>query len=99
LFAYLFISFWPHQVLVAAHRFFIVECGLLSGCGAWVPEHVGSVVSVHGLSYPTAYGILFPQPRIQPVLPALEYRFLTTGPPGKSLDSFSDIPLEMLSVS
>ena len=32
-----------------------------------------------------ACGILVPQPGIEPVSPALPGRFLTTGPPGKSL--------------
>ena len=31
-----------------------------------------------------AYGILAPQPGIEPVPPALEGGVLTTGPPGKS---------------
>ena len=36
------------------------------------------------LSCPTACGILVLQPGIEPMSPALEGRFLTTGPPGKS---------------
>ena len=32
-----------------------------------------------------ACGILVPQPGIEPISPALEGKFLTTGPPGKSL--------------
>ena len=43
-----------------------------------------SVVVARGLSCPTACGILLPQPGIEPVSPALEGRFFTTGPPGKS---------------
>ena len=42
---------------------------------------------MHGLSCPLACGILVPQPGIQPASPALEGRFLTPGPPGKSLFS------------
>ena len=34
-----------------------------------------------------ACGILAPQPGIEPTPPALEGEVLTTGPPGKSLDS------------
>ena len=37
-----------------------------------------------GLSCPAACGILVPRPGIEPVSPALEGGFLTTGPPGKS---------------
>ena len=37
------------------------------------------------LSCPAACGILAPQPGIESVSHALEGRFLTTGPPGKSL--------------
>ena len=62
------------------------ECvgGLLSSRGTWAPEHVGSVVAAPGLSCPVACGNLVPQPGIEPVSPALEGGFLTTGPPGKS---------------
>ena len=83
--------------LVAAH-------GLLSSCGAWAPEHMGSIVAARGLSScgtwalecggsvvaacglscPTACEILVPRLGIEAVFPALEGRFLTTGPPGKS---------------
>ena len=42
-----------------------------------------------GLVAPKACGILIPQPGIEPVSPALEGGFLTTGPPGKSLHSNS----------
>ena len=34
----------------------------------------------------TVCGILVPQPGIEPMSPALESRFLTTGPPEKSLE-------------
>ena len=40
----------------------------------------------HRLSCPTARGILVSRPGIEPVSPALAGRFLTTGPPGKSLN-------------
>ena len=40
---------------------------------------------MHGLSCPAAFGILVPQPGIEPVIPALQGEFLTTGLPGKSL--------------
>ena len=40
---------------------------------------------VFGLSCRTAWGILVPRPGIEPTSPALEGRFLTTGPPAKSL--------------
>ena len=44
---------------------------------------MGSVGMEHGLSCPTACGILVPWPGIEPKFPALEGRFLTSGPPGK----------------
>ena len=47
---------------------------------------MGSVVVAHGLSCLEACGILVPRPGIKPTSPALEGRFLTTGPPGKSQD-------------
>ena len=43
---YLFIYFWLHQVLVAAHVL-LSSCGrvgFLSSCGMRTPEHMGSVV-------------------------------------------------------
>ena len=63
--------------------------------GTWAPEHMGplvfsrralllrctsSVVAAHGLSCPVACGILVPRPGIEPVSPALEGGFFTTGP-------------------
>ena len=45
-----------------------------------------SLFVAHGLSCSSACGILLPQPGIEPVSPALQGRFLTTGPPGKSPD-------------
>ena len=48
------------------------------------PGCAGSVVVVRGLSCPTSCGILVLQPGFEPASPALEGRFLTTGPPGKS---------------
>ena len=47
---------------------------------------MGSVVVVLRLSHPAAYGILIPWPGIEPMSPALEGRFLTTGPPGNFLN-------------
>ena len=82
-FFYLFIL--QHQVLVAA-------------CGIFTSESVGSFfVAAHGLlsglvrwpSCPAACGILVPWPGIKPSSPALEGRFLTTGPPWKSLKTQS----------
>ena len=100
-FLFLNLFIWLHQVLVvecgifvAALRLFITERGLLSSCGAWALECAGSVVAARGLSCSAACGILLLRPGIEPVSPALEGRFLTTGPPGKSppplfLKSFS----------
>ena len=47
----------------------------------------GSEVATHGLSCPTACGILVPQSGIEPTSPAFKGRFLTTGSAGKSLVS------------
>ena len=44
-----------------------------------------SVVVLGGLSHSMARGILSPQPGTEPVSPALQGRFLTTGPLDKSL--------------
>ena len=63
---------------------FVVVHGF-SSSGMWASEHVVSVVVALRLSCSEAYGILLPQPGIEPASPALQGRFLTTGSPGKSL--------------
>ena len=65
---------WLHWVLVAAGRIFVAATGF-------------SLVAVHRLSCPGACGILVPPPEIEPMSPALEGGFLTTGPPGKALNA------------
>ena len=87
-------------VLVAVQAF--SSCsgqGLLSHCSAQAPHRtvltcheakaLGPRVSfvVLRLSCTEAYGILVPGPGIEPMSSALAGRFLTTGPPGKSLES------------
>ena len=47
------------------------------GCSMQAPEHVGSVVVAHGLSCPTACGILVPWPGVKLASSALEGEFLT----------------------
>ena len=63
---------------VAAGRTFVVLCGIFPCCAL-------TVVAGGRLSCSKACGVLVPRPGIKPVSPALEGRFLTTGPPGKSL--------------
>ena len=46
-------------------------------------QHTGSVVAVCGLNCPPSCGIFVPQPGVKPAAPALQGRFLTSGPPGK----------------
>ena len=60
----------------------------LSSCDAWALEHVGSVVVARHLSFSMAYETLVPEPGIEPASPALQGGFLTTVPPGKSLDGY-----------
>ena len=82
---YLFI--WLHQVLVAAVGSWVCHAGSfvaamgLSSCGPWAELLCGT----WDRSSPT---------RIEPVSPALQDRFLSTGPPGKSL-SFLLMPLKV----
>jgi len=54
-------------------------------------QYPGSLTAIHGLSGPIACGILVPQPGIKPAFPALEGRFLTTGPLGKSKTYFLNL--------
>ena len=46
-----------------------------------------SLVVMRRFSCPAAWGILVPRPEMEPTSPALEGRFLTTGPPGKSQET------------
>ena len=50
---------------------------------------MGSVVVAHGLKLLRGTWDL-PGPGLEPVFPALTGGFLTTGPPGKSLETFLD---------
>ena len=84
-FFHLFI--WLRWVSVVAHRIFVAASRLLSSCGTWVPECPGSAVVSRRLGCPKACGISVSQLGIEPVCPALEGEFLTTGPPGKSQSS------------
>ena len=90
---------WRVRDLSLWRGLFVVACGLLSSCGTGSRAHglcslrhvalslrrVSSVVVARGLSCPSTCGILVPRPGIEPVSLALEGRFFTTGPPGKSL--------------
>ena len=64
---------------------FIVSCGGFHH-GPWTPWLwcTGSVVVACGLSCSKACCILVPWPGVEPMSPALQSGFLTTGPPGKS---------------
>ena len=64
-----------------------IEVHRLSSCGAHCPA-----VVAHGPSGSVACGTLVPQPGVKPVSPALQGRFLTTGPPEKS----QQIEIELL---
>ena len=77
---------WLFQVLVAACGIFVETHGPFS-CFAQVPEPMESVIAACSLSSGGAQAceILVPRPGIEPTSPALEDKFLTTGPPGKSL--------------
>ena len=76
---------WKIFVSFWLYQVLVVVCRLCS-CGART-------------LLPVACGILVLGPGIKPVLPALEGRFLTSGPPGKSLKSwfFKFIEHSMLS--
>lgn len=77
----LFLFFWLHWVLAVAHGIF--QC---TGCSSWTTgcSMVGSVVALHGHRCRRPCGVLVFQPGIKPASPALEGRFITTRPAGKS---------------
>ena len=81
-FIYLFI--WLRRVLVVARGILVAACRIFH-CSAWASLWLWCAGSkARGLNCPTECGILVPQPGIEPMSPALEGGFLTTGPPGKS---------------
>ena len=63
---------------------FVAERRLLSSYGAWAPKCLGPVVAACRLSCPHGMWGIVPTPGIEPMSPALESGFLTTGLPGKS---------------
>ena len=65
-------------------QWLLVVVASLVGNGLWSTQ--ASVVVTYGLSCLEARGILL-GPGIEPMFPALAGRFLTTGPPEKSLPS------------
>ena len=61
-------------------------------------RHVGSFVVVHGLSSCSeSCAILAPPPGIKPKSPALQGRFLTTGPQGNPQHSFTGDAIQPIS--
>ena len=82
---FFFKSIWLSRVLVVALEIFIVSCGIFCW-GTWILSLWCRLSNCElGLTCHIVYGILFPRPGIVPMSPALQVRFLTTGPPGKSL--------------
>ena len=66
----------------------VVEVGELSSWGTRAPEWGSAVWQSCGLSSSAMCGILVPRLGIQPVSPTLQGRFVTAGPPRKSLNAF-----------
>ena len=56
-------------------------------------EREASVIAASMLSSSAACGILVPRPGIKLMYPALQGRFLTTGPPEKSLSFYLGLSL------
>ena len=87
--------FWLHWIFAAVYGLSVVAHGLLllwsmgsRACGFSICGTQTSLVVVYRLSYPMTCGILAPQPGIKATSSALEGRFSTTGPPGKSRETF-----------
>ena len=60
-------------------------CSGFCGPGALAPEHVRSVVAAPRLGCPVVCGLLVSQSEVEPMFPAFESGFLTTGPPGRPM--------------
>ena len=80
---YLFIYFWLHWVFITAHRVF--HCSAWASVWLW---HTGSVVCSTQAQLPCSTCDLISLTRNRIHIPRLEGRFLTAGPPGKSLSYF-----------
>ena len=83
IFKFLFVYFLVALGLRCSTWILIVSFGILNCTTQSLDVAVGSKVVVCGLSCSAACGILVPQSGIEPVFPALQGGFLTTGPPGK----------------
>ena len=97
-------TFWPTQYYHPSFYLFVYLAASGLGCSGWalccvvgdlplqwILElwHTSSVVVACRLSCSMAGGILIPWPGIEPSSPALQGRFLTSGPQGKSPSFFS----------
>ena len=84
-----------HQVFFVAYKIFsagsFFAADRLSSCG------VRAQLSGPADLVARECGILVPQSGIEPMTPALQGRFLTTGPPGKSIHFFSKSPFSVCS--
>ena len=91
---FIYLLTWLHRALVAACRIFLAACRTLHD-NPWTRQMwpAGSAVAALGFCFYEACGLLVPWPRIKPLTPALQGRFLTTGPPGKSPVPLVDIEL------
>ena len=88
IYIYIHIYIYTHThtyIYIYIHNILLVFI-FLAVLGLWWGTRVSPAV-VPGLNYPIAYGILVPRPGMESVFPALGGRFLTTGRPGKSLNS------------
>ena len=66
---------------------YLTVCGL--SCGMWdlLLQRTNSLVVKCGLTCSVACGTLLPQPGIEPTSPALQGRFLISGPLGESQEA------------
>ena len=76
--------FWLHGIFTAAYEIFLALCGFFCR-GASSRAQGGSAVVALRLSCSTDRGILDLWPEIEPVSPALQGEFSTTGSPRKPL--------------
>ena len=74
-----------HIIFLFFFFFFLAAVGLHYVTWALHCSVQGSLFVALVLSCPEACGILVPRPGIEPVSPALEGEFLTSGSPGKFL--------------
>ena len=89
---FLFVLMIPCNLFYNIYFIYLAALGLSCDTSDLHCGTQASQVSAHGIICPAACEILVPRAGIKPTYSTLEGGFLTTGPPGKSLHCFLNMP-------